>query len=282
MKPPLPASIRRRPPGFTLLEIMVAIAILGLVTVTLYRFVDTTLRAAAFSEKSGQEDDAFAGLRRLVGAQLAAMPANSNGMLIGMTAKKDGLRRDAMQMVCPAGNAVLSPDARGFYQLTLGLNERGKGHVLCLARDPWSDNDEDANADKKATVARPADVLKLLDGVQALEIAYFDARLNGWVDKWTDPQALPNLVRLRVTTESRTEPYEMILRVPGGGLTRVDALLSVPNLLPRGNVGTPVNGAPAAPPSYVPGAPPSYVPQPPPNIRPGAPQPPPNLGLPTH
>ena len=267
-----------------------AIAILGLVTVTLYRFVDTTLRAAAFSEKSGQEEDAFAGLRRLVCAQLAAMPANSNGILIGTTVEKSGARRDVMQMVCPAGNAVLSPDARGFYQLTLDLKEkpRGSGHrALCLERTPWTDNggDEDADDDKKAASARPADLIKLIDGVKALEIGYFDARLNGWVDKWTDPQALPNLVRLRVTPDGRTEPYEMILRVPGGGLTRADALPNVPGLLPNGaagTAGTTANGAPAAPPSYVPGAPPSYVPQPPPNIRPGAPQPPPNLGLPTH
>ena len=262
-----------------------AVAILGLVTVTLYRFVDTTLRAAMFSEKSGQEDDAFAGLRRLVTAQLAAMPANGNGMLIGMTVEKGGRRRDAMQMVCPAGNAVLSPDARGFYQVTLDLEEKPRGsgrQALYLERTPWTDNEgtDEADDDKKAASARPSDLIKLLDDVRALEIGYYDARLNGWVDKWTDPQALPNLVRLRVTTASRTEPYEMVLRVPGGGLTRVDALPNIPGILPPGAAGTTPNGAPAAPPSYVPGAPPSYVPQPPPNIRPAAPQPPPNLGLP--
>ena len=282
MKPPLPVPIRRRLPGFTLLEVMLAVAIFGLVSITLYRFVDTTLRAAMFSEKSGQEDDALAGLRRLVAAQLAALPINSNGALIGMTVDHDGIRRDAMQMVCPAGNAVLSPDASGEYQVTLDLEEkpRGSGHsALYLEREPWTDDEagDDADPGKKAA-ARPADVLKLMDGVQALEIAYFDARLNGWVDKWADPQALPNLVRLRLTTVNRTQPYEIVLRVPGGGLTRVDSLPGVPNIV-NGALGTSASGQPAAPPSYVPGAPPSYVPQPPPNIRP--PQPPPGFANPS-
>ena len=266
---------------------MLAVAIFGLVSITLYRFVDTTLRAAMFSEKSGQEDDALAGLRRLVAAQLAAIPINSNGALIGMTVEHNGVRRDAMQMVCPAGNAVLSPDALGEYQVTLDLEEkpRGSGHsALYLEREPWTDNetgDEPAD-DKKAASARPADALKLMDGVQALEIAYFDARLNGWVDNWADPQALPNLVRLRLTTVNRTQPYEIVLRVPGGGLTRVDSLPGVPviaNLPPGAAPATNANGQPAAPPSYVPGAPPSYVPQPPPNIRP--PQPPPGFANPS-
>ena len=265
---------------------MLAIAIFAMVSVTLYRFVDTTLRAAMFSEKSGQEDDALAGLRRLVSAQLAAMPDNSSGALIGMTVDHNGVRRDAMQMVCPAGNAVLSPDARGYYQVTLDLEEKPRGsghHALYLEREPWTDNEEgDApdDDDKKAASARPSDVLKLMDGVRALEIAYFDARLNGWVDKWADTRALPNLVRLRLTTDNRTQPYEIVLRVPGGGLTRADALPAVPGII-NGTLGTSANGLPASAPSYVPAAPPSYVPQPPPNIRPAPPQAPPNFGNPS-
>ena len=269
-------AVRRR--GFTLLEVMVAVAILGLVMVTVYQFVGTTLRAASYSEKSGQEDDALAGLRRLVTAQLAAMPDNSNGTLVGVNVNKDGVRRDALQMVCSPGNAVLTPDAHGFYQVTLDLAEQPSGggrYALSLEREPWTDGTTDDQPDAgKPSKARPADVLRLMDGVQALEIGYYDTRLNGWVDRWTDPQALPNLVRLRVTTSGRPEPYEMILRVPGGGLTRVQTL-APPNI----NAAMPnLNGVPSAPPSYVPGAPPTYVPQPPPNLT--VPQPPPNLRQP--
>ena len=67
----------------------------------------------------------------------------------------------------------------------------------------------------------------------------------------------------------------MVLRVPGGGLTRVQNMAP----LPSANAAVPnLNGVPSAPPSYVPGAPPTFVPQPPPNIAP--PQLPPNLRQP--
>ena len=261
-----------------------AITILMIVSVTLYRFVDTTLRAAAFSQKSGQEDAAFNGLRRLVASQLAALPANQDSTLVGMTVTSHGARRDAMQLVCPAGNAVLTPDAHGFYQITLGVREqgRGSGHfALGLEREPWTDdNDEDAapapagnNAagasrlqttdlrPGRSRVQMPSDWVKLMDNVNALEVTYFDARLNGWVDRWTDPKALPNLVRVRLGTTDRAEPYEIVERVPGGGVQRV-ALPPVtagfnPALQPNGANGLPAN---------VPGRPNFTPPPAPPNM----------------
>ena len=120
---------------------------------------------------------------------------------------------------------------------------------------------------------KPLDSLKLMDGVRSLEIGYFDARLNGWMDRWTDAQTLPNLVRLRLTTEERSQPYEIVVHVPGGGLTRVDSLLNIPGLNAGGLNTTPATGGQTAPPSYVPPNPPSFVPRPPPG---GVPQPPPN------
>jgi hypothetical protein len=261
---------------------MIAVAILGLITITLYQFVDTTLRAANFSEKSGNEEDALAGLRRLLTAQLDSIPAGMNNTLLGSTDGGKGARRDTLQMVCPAGNALLAPQAVGFYTVTLDLREQPRGsgrHTLYMERTPWSDEDDGAD-DTKVRHKRPSDELALLPGVRSLEFAYFDARLNSWVDKWTDLAVLPNLVRVRITIEARTDPFEAVLRVPGGGLTRLHLLPSLPNvgngvsgaLAPANG-----NGAPAAPPNYVPPAPPGYVPPAPPR---SIPQPPPDMSVP--
>ena len=61
----------------------------------------------------------------------------------------------------------------------------------------------------------------LMDNVRSLEIAYFDARLNGWVDKWTDQSLLPNLVRVRLTLAGSDAPLEVVERVPGGGVSKL-------------------------------------------------------------
>ncbi len=220
--------------GFTLIEMTLAVAILAIISVTVYRFTEVAIRATDSSMRVSEEQTACDGLRRLLGAQLAALPMNQTGTLIGVETNRKGGRHDALQIVCPAGNAVLTPDAKGLYQVTLDLREtpRGSNHwALGMERNPWTDDDDDDDDDEgpklnaalqnKPPEKLPSDWVKLLDDVNALEIAYFDHRLNGWVDKWMDATNLPNLVRLRVTVAGNTVPYEFVERVPSGGIAKV-------------------------------------------------------------
>lgn len=253
MKTRLRAS--RNKAGFTLLEIVLAVAILLLISVALTRFTDSTIQAAQISVRDGDEDEACSGLRRLLTAQLAALPQNfDSGALVGMMIKGNGGRRDALQMICPSGNALLTPDAKGLYQVTLMIREipRGSGKmVLGLQRQPWTDDDDDDDEDNPsgasslktsslnpAQAKLPADWVTLMDGVSAIEMAYFDSRLNGWVDRWTDSGALPNLVRVRLTLGSNgVPPYEIVLRVPGGGIKALPPPIAAP--VQQGLTGTP-------------------------------------------
>ncbi len=236
-----PASQR----GFTLIEMMLAVAILVVITVTVYQFTAITLRATDISFQAGEQGMQCGGFRRLLETQLASLPTGQTGSLVGMTVKNKGggARRDVLQMICPAGNAVLTPDAKGFYQISLDLREipRNSGHfALGLERQPWTDDDDDDDDDDNQTTAAklaatvagagagaarsqlPSDWVLLMDNVKGLEIAYFDARLNGWVDKWTDQSILPNLVRVRLSILGESAPYEIVERVPGGGLAKVN------------------------------------------------------------
>ncbi len=227
--------------GFTLIEMTLAVAILAIISITVYRFTDVAIRVADVSMQVSAEDTACGGLRRLLAAQLAALPANQNGTLIGVnTSRRGGGRHDTMLMVCPAGNAVLTPDAKGYYQITLDLREipRDSGHwVLGLERTPWTDDDDDDDDDalkptspelRTVRQSLPTDWVRLMDNISALEIAYFDSRLNGWQDKWTDQSSLPNLVRVRVSLAGNSQPYEIVQRVPGGGLTKVIPMTLLP------------------------------------------------------
>ena len=261
--------------AFTLLEIMMAIAILVIICGTVYEFTATTMRAADFSVKYDAQELACAGFRRLLAAQLGGMPAHKQGALIGALVESKGVRRDAMQIVCSSGNALLTPDARGYYQITLDTHEipRGSGHfTLGMDRQPWSEDDDDDDDDDDNAVATanvktkdflkgrdrlPADWVPLLEGVRAVEIAYFDARLNGWVDKWTDTSALPNLVRVRLTMENSGAPYEVVEHVPGGGLKAVIPTAAIPGV-PNSN-GQPVNGLNQGPTGLPINRPPTFI-----------------------
>ena len=256
------AKSGRPPAGFTLLEVMLAAAILIVITVAVSRFTVLTVQSAEFSAQNSAETLACDGLGRLLAAQLSALPAGQNESLVGMSIKSSSGRRDALQLIVPAGNGLLTPDAKGLYQVTLLIREipRGSGKmVLGLERQPWIDDDDDdddddtpgsgsAKTNPLATVEKlPSDWVPLMDGVQQLEIAYFDSRLDSWVDRWTDLAMLPNLVRLRLTLSAGQPPYEIVERVPGGGVKRGAAAITFPVGPVVGQPGT--NPAPVAPPA---------------------------------
>ena len=248
--------------GFTLLEIVLAAAILIIISITVFQFTSISMTTTDIALRESMDAQTGGGFRRLLETQLASLPSNQNGALIGMVIDgKGGGRRDALQLVCPAGNAVLTPDAKGLYEITLGLREipRGSGHYcLGMERTPWTDDDnddDDADTDKKVSSTKvtdvtkvretlPSDWVKLMDNVKGVEFAYFDSRLNGWVDKWTDTSFLPSLVRARLTMGAGREPYEIIERVPGGA-ANVRVIPTVTQPETANPNGTNLNSAPS-------------------------------------
>ena len=46
------------------------------------------------------------------------------------------------------------------------------------------------------------------------EVRYFDPRLNAWLDRWTDQNARPTLVRVRLRKNAEDPFTEAILPVP--------------------------------------------------------------------
>jgi prepilin-type N-terminal cleavage/methylation domain-containing protein len=243
-------GFRVRKAGFTLLEIMLAVAIMGLIGMAIYQFTDATLASSQFFVQTSNEESAYAGLRHLLETQLAELPFGEQGTLIGLRIKgKDG-QRDALTLVCPPGNGVLTPSTKGLYEVTIDIREipRGSGKfALGMERAPHDDDDDDDDVVppaqgglKSKRASLPSDWIKLMDGVRTLELAYFDSRLNGWVDKWNDQTILPNLVRMRLGTAAGRAPYELVVRVPSGGLRREGIIpqVSTPGVQVGGMTGT--------------------------------------------
>lgn len=225
-----------------------AVAILSLVAAAIYQFTDVSLASAAFYVKTGDQEAVRAGLRRLVEAELADIPAGVSGALFGLRSRGRDGERDSLQVICQPGNGVLSADAHGNYEILLEVREwpRKSGKFsLGIERRPYEDDDDDDDDEEDkppgaATPSRPpinlpADWVPLIEGVRNLEINYFDGRLNGWVEKWADLTILPNLVRIRFADENGQQPYEFVARVPAGGI-RAGATVFVPPPIRAPNV----------------------------------------------
>ena len=189
--------------AFTLLEITLAVAILGMMALAIYRFVSTNLIAVRISTELSQIDAGYAGLASLLTAQLQDLPPGQ-GMLAGEPFKFEGRSRDEMTWVCPAGPGLLTRYAVGEYSVTLRLRPMAKGDRMELGIVRESQDDANPVEEKKAWIP-------LLDNLNSMEIRYFDPRLNAWVDRWTDRGTLPHLVRLTIARAGSAVPWEGVL-----------------------------------------------------------------------
>ena len=195
---------RRNRSGFTLLEITLAVAILGLMSVAIYRFVQSNFISLRVSSEASAADARWDGLRDLLTAQWQILPTGLRALL-GDPQKLNGRSRDEIKWTCGAGPGLLTRYAPGDFVVTMRLQPaRQKSDRLDLGflRKPKGD----------AAIANENESwVPLIENVGSLQIRYFDPRLNTWLDKWTDTVTLPRLVKVTVGRRDAATPWEVII-----------------------------------------------------------------------
>jgi hypothetical protein len=197
---------RARAHSFTLLEITIAVAILGLMSLTIYRFVQANIVAVRVSSETSANDEQYTKLRELLSTQLQSLPAGA-GALTGEPLKLGDRSRDSIRWICSAGPGLLTRYAPSEYIVVMRLQtERGDANRLDLGfvRKPRSDG---ALSNEHETWVR------LIDNVESLRIRYFDPRLGSttWLDKWADTITLPRLVKVTIGRKDAATPWEAII-----------------------------------------------------------------------
>lgn len=195
---------RGRRIAFTLLEIMLAVVILGLMSLAIYRFVQSNIIALRVSSEVYVADARYAGLRDLLTAQWQSL-APGTGALTGEPLKLSERSRDEIRWICGAGPGLLTRYAGGDFTVIMRLQPEDKKSDrldLGLLRKP---KDDTSFTDVHESW------VSLLENVQTLQIRYFDSRLNTWVDRWTDTVTLPRLVKVIIGRNDAPVPWEAII-----------------------------------------------------------------------
>jgi prepilin-type N-terminal cleavage/methylation domain-containing protein len=190
------ASKRKGVRGFTLLEIVLATAILGLMSVAIFRFVQSNVVALRLSATENMEEARYNGLLDLLTAEWQNLP-NGVGALAGDTYKFNDRPRDEIVWTCGAGPGLLTRYAPGEFTVRMRLRPMKEGSdklQLGCFRKPRTD----AEGENENETWVP-----LIDDVGGLRIRYFDTRLNAWVERWTDTGTLPRLVELVIERPNR-------------------------------------------------------------------------------
>jgi len=188
----------RRRAGFTLLEIILATAILGLMAVAIFRFVQANIIALRISAIENMEEARYSGLLELLTTQWQDLPTGV-GALAGDTYKFNDRPRDEIVWACGPGPGLMTRYAAGEFTVRMRLRPIKEGSdrlQLGCYRKPRGE--AEGENEKETWVP-------LIDDVGGLRIRYFDTRLNAWVERWTDTATLPRLIELVIQRPSRPD-----------------------------------------------------------------------------
>jgi prepilin-type N-terminal cleavage/methylation domain-containing protein len=195
---------RKRPRGFTLLEIMLAVAILAGMSLAIYRFVESNIIALRVSSDITAADARYDALRALLMTQWQSL-APGSGALTGEALKVNDLSRDQITWTCGAGPGLLTRYAPGDFNVSMRVraeSEKSDRVDLGFLRKPQED--------RSFTNVHETWV-PLLEDIRGLQIRYFDPRLNTWQDRWTDNVTLPRLVKVTIERKDASVPWEAII-----------------------------------------------------------------------
>jgi prepilin-type N-terminal cleavage/methylation domain-containing protein len=187
--------------AFTLLEIMLAVTILGMMSLAIYRFVQSNLTAMYLSSDTAAADAQYDGLRDLLTAQWQSL-SPTRALMRGQAFKLNDRERDEMNWTCPAGVGLLTRYAPGDFSVTLRLQPANGGRLdLGFLRKPREDSDTGEGQETW---------VPLIPNVTSLDVRYFNQQANSWVNSWPGG-SLPSLVKISVGRADSSVPWEAII-----------------------------------------------------------------------
>ena len=252
--------------GFTMVEILIAIGILGLVIAAVYSSWTAILRAS----KVGIEAAATAQRARiavrtledsLASAQCFQQGVRYYGFLAenGTEASLSFVAR--LEKSFPRGGKFGDLDVR---RVTFSVEPGPDSSSQLVVRQAPLLMDFDADEKDHPLV--------LAKNVKDFELEFWDNRLNDWADEWKQTNQLPKAVRvtLRLADSSHSQGGDQITRIISIASTTVQPGWQFPMQQPGGPGGVPPVPNPKTGPTFVPGTGPGSLP----TINPNLPKPP--------
>lgn len=180
-------SARRRPGGFTLVELLVGLALFALISILLAGGLRFGIRAWEVGRERAEPTDEVGLAQNLLRRELG----------------EAALQRDDRDASTFAGG----PDSVAFAAPLPAAAMAGESYAFLLQASAVAERTDLALAWKPATAAsRPGEgdvgSAVLLEDIAGIELAYFGATAPGrapvWSSRWNGVAGLPQLIRLRV------------------------------------------------------------------------------------
>src|SRR3954463_10148599 len=138
---------RERRGAFTLIEIVMAVAILAMMSLAIYRFVNTNVTALRISSENNAIDAQYSGFESLLSAQWQSLSPGI-GALLGEPLKISDRSRDEITWICGPGPGLLTRYASGEYRVSLRVRPMEKSRdemEIGVMRSPADQNEGGEN-----------------------------------------------------------------------------------------------------------------------------------------
>jgi hypothetical protein len=183
---------------------MLAVAILGMMAMAIFRFVQSNMTALQVSSVTAANDAQYDGLRDLLTTEWQRL-SPLRAKMMGEPFKLNDRERDEIKWNCGSGPGLLTRYAPGEFTVVLRLqpdNENGDQLDIGLLRKPVGDSD---------TAEGHESWVPLIRNVTSLEITYFDPNANIWLPRWPGGPRLPALVKISVGRSDGVGPWEAVI-----------------------------------------------------------------------
>jgi general secretion pathway protein J len=195
----------RRARGFTLLELMIGLALLGLIMTLIFAGLQLTLRGWDTAEAAGERANRMRLAQALLARELAAVYAyrwkNSADMNLAFVGASDSVR---FVSITPPRAAQ-----GGLNLVELFVDRSGRDVRLLMRRQiPARGQRDFARLEEEESVV-------LLDGLAGAAFDFFGsdtpAAKPSWRDRWEDLQRLPRLVRVSLRSPGSPPWPELVV-----------------------------------------------------------------------
>lgn len=194
------SSPLERASGFTLVELLVAITLLGFLSLALAGSLRFGSRAWERVETDSRSLEDLQITRGFITDRLERS-------ILPIDETREQSEEGAFQGTATALRFISTMpghlNAQGFYRVTVGLDQSNSGTNLLLSWRPHGDDSVPNGSGRRV----------LLTSLQSLRVSYFRREegdeIGRWQDTWEDPEALPDLVRIAVAfaeNDTRTWP----------------------------------------------------------------------------
>ncbi|MDH4078481.1 MAG: prepilin-type N-terminal cleavage/methylation domain-containing protein [Nitrospira sp.] len=174
--------------GFTLVEVLVAVALLGTIATMVFASLVMTTQAVEGGREHVAREQTVRKILRLMAEELALSKRSLAYPWVGMNGTFEGQPADTLAFLAMSQELSTSTVREGETIRVVYTRERDR-LIRFVRRNLYTLTDTDETLDQ----------MELADRVQAFNVRYYDDQNLIWLDEWPTASKLPRAVLIEVT-----------------------------------------------------------------------------------